>query len=290
MAITVTEPLGPSIYHVLDELIDQPFPVAVARRVAAQVAKGLSYIHSRGVVHGDLHLGNILFRIPNLDLWTPEQVFSYLGEPEKVEIKRHDGQPLTSTTPVYAVHAPLVYKLEPLFLTEDCAIRICDFGEAFHPPAPEKRLHIPVWYAAPEISFQDTAGRWSDIWALACVFYRIFGITELFPSYHGRSDEVLMYAVRALGKLPERWWRGWEKRSIYFAEDGTFQPTDDERWKNYKEKTEDLKSRMGEDLVGLGAGEMVEFEAVLRRMLRFEPEERIEAGEVLRLLPKAWAA
>jgi hypothetical protein len=39
------------------------------------------------------HPGNILFRIPNMDLWTVEQVYPFFGESLKVEIIRLDRQP-----------------------------------------------------------------------------------------------------------------------------------------------------------------------------------------------------
>ncbi|KAL0636725.1 hypothetical protein Q9L58_004333 [Maublancomyces gigas] len=78
----VTEPLGPSLYSVFDVLGGGRLPLDIGRKIAVQVAKGLSYLHTRGV-HGDLHLGNILLRIPGLDLWSPRKSTSISETPKR---------------------------------------------------------------------------------------------------------------------------------------------------------------------------------------------------------------
>lgn len=246
----------------------------------------------------DLHLGNILFRIPGLDLWSPEQVYEYFGNPQKIKIRRLDGQELALTplapAPGYVVRPPSPHKLLPLCLIKACTIQIVDYGEAFFSTGQSiagKCPNTPVWYAAPEILFQDLVGPSSDIWALACVLYNLLGNHKLFKSYDGVRDEVLVEMVRTFGKLPDRWWSRWEKRPDYFAEDGTFQPTSG--FNEAMKKPMDLKARL-EDLVRgsredlLKPEEMVAFEKILRGMLRFEPKERISANEVTQLLPSSW--
>lgn len=47
----VTEPLGPSLYSVYDILGGGRLPLDIGRKIATQVAKGLSYLYTRGVVH-----------------------------------------------------------------------------------------------------------------------------------------------------------------------------------------------------------------------------------------------
>lgn len=182
-----------------------------------------------------------------------------------------------------------------LCLTDTCAIRIADFGEAFISAGqcnPNKRLNTPVWYAAPEVLFQDPVGPPADIWALACLLYHVLGDHELFESYDGLRDEILTQMVRTLGILPERWWCRWEKRSHYFSEDGRFQPVSGFTGPRTK-KILDLNARLKELVRGsqeepLEPQEMVMFEKILQGMLNFEPEKRISADEVVRLLPSTW--
>lgn len=55
----------------------------------------------------DLHPGNVLLQIPDLDSWSEEQILTYYGQPVREEINRMDGLPreLSSELPQYAVVA-----------------------------------------------------------------------------------------------------------------------------------------------------------------------------------------
>ena len=49
----VTEVLGPSINADLEEIYDdEQYPIDIAKNLAAQVMRGVAYLHSCGVVHG----------------------------------------------------------------------------------------------------------------------------------------------------------------------------------------------------------------------------------------------
>ncbi|KAF8542565.1 hypothetical protein BDD12DRAFT_678806, partial [Trichophaea hybrida] len=65
--VDVMDLVGPSTGEVMRCSELSPLPVEVGRQVVAQCAKGLAYLHSIGLVHGDLHPGNIAFALPNLD-------------------------------------------------------------------------------------------------------------------------------------------------------------------------------------------------------------------------------
>lgn len=48
------------------------FPLPTSRAIAAQLAQVLAFFHSQGVVHGDLHTGNVLLRFgPDDDIHSP---------------------------------------------------------------------------------------------------------------------------------------------------------------------------------------------------------------------------
>lgn len=50
------------------------FPKRMAKRILRQVLLGISFLHSHGVIHGDIHTGNILFLAPGLASCTAEEV------------------------------------------------------------------------------------------------------------------------------------------------------------------------------------------------------------------------
>ncbi|KAF8246626.1 kinase-like protein, partial [Wilcoxina mikolae CBS 423.85] len=271
----VNEPLAPSLSSMLEYLEGRRLPSDVSRKVAAQLTQGLSYLHSNGIVHGDLHEGSLLFRIPGMDLWTTEEVHTYLGEPDLVKVTRRDGQPAPPAAPEYIVRPPDPEILIPLCLKDvTCTIQIVNFRDI------PKRLGTPVWFAAPEVLFLDPVGPPSDVWALTCLLYKILSGRRLFTSFNGDQDEVLTEMVRILGNLPDCWWKRWEKRS-----DEIFQPA----FSGHAGDTKtNLHSRLQVLPTSLKPEEMSAFEEMLRGMLRFEPSERISAEQVVQLLPSSW--
>lgn len=50
------------------------FPKWMAKRILRQVLIGICFLHSHGVIHGDIHMGNILFVASNLDSYTVEEL------------------------------------------------------------------------------------------------------------------------------------------------------------------------------------------------------------------------
>lgn len=89
-------------------------------------------------------------------------------------------------------------------MAED-SIRIVDFWEAFlSATCIRKRLHLPVWFAGPEVLFCDPIAPPLDIWALACLLSNISGDRRLFASLDGNRDEGLVEMTRTFGRLPNR--------------------------------------------------------------------------------------
>jgi serine/threonine protein kinase len=101
-------------------------------------------------------------------------------------------------------------------------ICLVDFGEAFqfdNPPKPGN-IGIPFMYRAPEAIFDSTYDQYSEIWALACVLFEMRAGDTLFTSIMGGADEIIQQMVQMKGKLPDSWWKRWDKRSMSFGEDG----------------------------------------------------------------------
>jgi len=283
----VTEVAGPSVGSVRYETAGNKLPVPIARKVASQCVQGLAYLHSCDVVHGDFHLRNVLLAIPGFDSWPVEKVYEHFGNPRKSPVIRMDGGPLTPAAPRYAVRPPNPLRLAKLFLTEDCNIKITDFGEWFLSADAEgpELLNTPIALAAPEIIFCDALSPKVDVWSLACVIFEVLSDHSLFESFFEDCDEVLVEMVRTFGRLPERWWRQWDSRSTFFDDDGMFKPdlgdlTRRARTVDLKERLGQIRRRDGDGQMEL-SGDLDGLEVVLGRMLRYEPEDRIGVEEVV---------
>ncbi|KAF7914558.1 uncharacterized protein EAF01_000964 [Botrytis porri] len=185
---------------------------SVARNVCLQAIHGLNYIHSTGIVHGDVTPANILLQLANIDEWTEEQIYERLGVPQKEEIKNASSKlPVTdSSFPDYTVAAINMKEVNPKWIAND--IVIIDFGIAFLQAAPSLDLGTPKSYCAPEFLFGCYRSVASDIWALGCTIYEIRTGSRLFK-YDGipQRDEMLIAAVRLLGAFPDEWWAGWQE-------------------------------------------------------------------------------
>ncbi|KAK2690859.1 hypothetical protein QWA68_010443 [Fusarium oxysporum] len=78
----------------------------VARSLAVQVIKAVAHVHLRVYAHGDLHLGNLLLRLPaSLNNLSIDQLYAKFGAPKLKPIARLDGsvEPLPTGVPYYAV-------------------------------------------------------------------------------------------------------------------------------------------------------------------------------------------
>ncbi|KAJ9487004.1 hypothetical protein VN97_g6322 [Penicillium thymicola] len=78
----VTEPGMMTLDEAKDASYTRILKLPVARDIAAQVIQAVAFLHHRGVVHADLHAGNILFRLPNsIDELSPEELYQKYGSP-----------------------------------------------------------------------------------------------------------------------------------------------------------------------------------------------------------------
>ncbi|KAF2872815.1 kinase-like domain-containing protein [Massariosphaeria phaeospora] len=273
------------------------FPIKVARALAAKLATAVAFIHSRGFVHGDIHLRNVLVELPStFDELSVQEFRGKYGEPDTVPITRVDGQPLTLNVPAQAV-VPLYLgkKAQEFTLADTHGLLLSDFGEAFS-PATEQRLgrdcNIPLAKRAPEALFEpnEPLSYPSDIWSLGTAIWEILGMKFIF-SESETQDEIVAQQIDVLGShnFPERWRKQWERlgEEQKYAKGAIPQrPTSDrDTWPSLEIAFEEFVQEYRRKREAAGTFEEEETRAILelvRGMLRFRPEERLTIDEVLR--------
>ncbi|KAI1109260.1 kinase domain-containing protein [Nemania sp. NC0429] len=282
----VQEPAGCTIASSKENSSNFMFPAETARSIAAQLIMGVSYVHSRGVCHGDLHLRNFLLRGPDLNHLSPTEI-STRYRLDKTPVQRVDGAGAESHAPPYAVY-PLYIAMPAKKLT-DPIVTISDYGTSFIVSAETTpKLYTPALYLPPEEFFGEPITQAADIWTLGVNLYEALGERPLFETFCWDRDDIVAEMVSTLGPLPTRWWDKWENRKEFFEPDGS--------WiRNMRRIRTPVFRRLRERMWGMGrgktretcqwdvdGGEMRALEELLSGMMAFEPAERPTAEQIVK--------
>lgn len=128
--------------------------------------------------------------------------------------------------------------------------------------------------------------------------WEVMGDGPFMSSFLFNWDEVIADQVDALGPLPQEWWEKWEAKLNEFEENG--QPKGQrEYWSLERRFHMNIQDpRMEEGTEQMDNDESHAFLDMIKGMLRFRPEERLTADQVLRsewmskwalpLVEKAW--
>ncbi|KAJ7276702.1 kinase-like domain-containing protein [Mycena rebaudengoi] len=212
----VTEPV-----ILLENLLELPGIQVNMRSLVRQALEGLSFIHERGIAHGDLYPSNIGVVIPDLDSFSEVDIWDKGGPPTIVPLVAYDPAYDVASFPPYLTHAlnlkELLVSDVPDFTAREPRVRILDLGCAyFAEETPSPPYHTPLPFTPPEIAFPMIAhdnrdapwDRRADIWAMGCTICQIAGGGILFGRFGGPN---LLDAMAALcGGAPADW-------TIYFA-------------------------------------------------------------------------
>ncbi|KAI4234761.1 MAG: hypothetical protein LQ352_008152 [Teloschistes flavicans] len=261
------------------------FPIEVARAISAKVILGVQFLHSSGIIHGDLHKANIMLKIPNVDYHTVDQLYERFGSPDTWRVEREDGKPLDDTVPSYAV--PHMISSKACEEVAESDIIITDFGEAYEVGTESRdTLNTPQHLCPPEMLLRTGAiGMPADIWTLACTLVEIMGDGVLFETFFCDNDEVIAEIISCLGIPPEPVWKAWEKRGEFFTEDGEW-ALNEQREENldgvFRLLEERIATSTKRDGVSLDDEERDAFVRMLRGMLAYEPQHRWKIEDVVR--------
>ncbi|KAK2773823.1 protein kinase domain-containing protein [Colletotrichum kahawae] len=134
------------------------FPLETARAIVAQVIQGLASLHALGIVHGDLHPGNIFLKFRDAEIADRKvsDIYATYGTPEKVPIRKYqtavlDGTPPAPESPPYIVRSIITNSGCDTIALDRAKITVGDFGESWNPGMTTRyELGTPAFYRAPE--------------------------------------------------------------------------------------------------------------------------------------------
>ncbi|KAF7307310.1 Protein kinase [Mycena indigotica] len=264
----VQEFLGPSFALDIERNCGSSYlPESTSSRLVGQLILAVTYLHKRGIAHGDLHAGNLLLCLPSsldpdLDLTTViSNDWMLPSEPSPHK-------------PRYLI-VPISRRLRtPLF--QACmatpSIKLCDFSESYMTDmADPPPLASPGFLLPPEGIFGELphATLASDIWAVAVAIYQV--LTSGCLLFYETDGTVLERMVCTLGKFPEPLWSEWADRAESFDEEGN--PITDTC----------PKSSLRRKAKGWTSDEhkLSALAAMFETMLRYDAERRSPAGDLL---------
>ncbi|KAH8427676.1 uncharacterized protein LDX57_005386 [Aspergillus melleus] len=261
------------------------FQARTARSLIAQLVMAVDYIHSRGIAHGDLHLGNVLLRLPTeFDTLSIEELYGKYGAPSSEPVVRQDGKPLGHNIPHEAILPLWLGKPSEKMTSPEASILLSDFGEAFLASTEDRyESHAPIAFAPPEAVFEPNKPLSfpSDIWTLACSIWSILGQRPLFEEILATQDDITAEQIDVLGGLPLEWWNQWQGRHEYFDEDG--KSRSDRHIRSWEDRFEShiQRPRLEAGIPCVGSEEKTAILDMLRSMLSFRPEMRATARDIL---------
>jgi serine/threonine protein kinase len=231
----------------------------------------------------DIHIANILLRLPDsLDALSIEEFYKRYKEPIGEEVKYKDGRPLPKSVPARCYYpAWLGKKSEDVSLSE-ARILLTDFGVAFSPSQePKCESYTPHPFTPPESVFlpSQPLSFSADIWGLACTLWSLVADSNVFCIWSDSTEKQ----VELLGKLRAEWWERWQATSKRFDPDGARKAKYQYPQRTWDVRFEDCIREPREEakMEGLGAEEREAFLKLLKSMLKYLPEERISAEDVL---------
>ncbi|KAJ5232835.1 hypothetical protein N7468_005791 [Penicillium chermesinum] len=211
----VTEPLGRQVETVLSGLyLDNPAPHSLCRILSIQALQALDYLHQKNIMHGDVHTGNLVFRLTydidndtETDIKAKNTRGNELNDPD-------DPSTLDDRTSITTGDT-------------DANVVLVDLGaSSILADSPSNSYAYPIPYRAPEV-VMDTGSVTSkaDIWALGCVIWRIItGIPLFAPEGWGDMDatnvEQIVMFVERLGPVPETLREAWLDSDNHLTPDG----------------------------------------------------------------------
>ncbi|KAJ3514707.1 hypothetical protein NLJ89_g2229 [Agrocybe chaxingu] len=235
----------------------------VLKRTLKRLLLAIDYLHSVAkIIHTDIQENNILFSIE--------------GDSDLVEFEQQEK---TKPSRRKTVGNRIIFESRDLIPTPDAFGHpmLCDFGEArFMKDAPCLGLIQPRQYRAPEVILDMPWDEKVDIWSIGMMIWDMFYGHNLFD-YRGIEGEPsktyhLAQMVALLGPPPKDFLQRSTTDALceWFDEEG-----------NWKAPIQIPDTSLEEAENRLEGEDKIHFLKFIRRMLKWKPEERSSACELL---------
>ncbi|KAL5882765.1 hypothetical protein ACKVWC_001770 [Pyricularia oryzae] len=263
--VFVLLPLSLCVRALQLQLEDRLFREAIVVMISQSVLHALDYLHTHAkVIHCDVHGGNILLKFSDdsaVSLY--EQVEFNSPSPRKI---CPDGRIIHTSRQIYNSRPTAI-------LCDFSSARICrlDQPQTGLPPMPEQ-------YRPPEVILGMEFGYKIDMWCFAIATFRMLTNRSIFPLY--TEDDPLnearhLAAMQALmGPPPLSFYQKSERAHLYWDDNCEWVgPVD------LFPSTFTLESMLPRPLQGEKAVLFLDF---MNKILRWEPEERLDAASALK--------
>ncbi|KAL8903828.1 MAG: hypothetical protein Q9171_007266 [Xanthocarpia ochracea] len=258
------------------------YPKWMAKRVLTHMLHGIAFLHSRGVTHGDIQPGNLLFSASSLDLVSVEE----LEDDETgavVAVERLDKKADKWAPKYLGISDPVIdyTDLDPEFI-----VKVSDLGAACRVDNVSKDPITPVGLRSPELTLKAPFDHSIDIWSFGCLVFELLTGRPLFAvgrqNMDNCDDDHLLQMIDVLGPLPKHLFSRWSRSSKYFSDNGELinsmidGPPRIHRFEPLENLFRQNKSNeIAEEEEGLVLD-------LLRYVLRYEPKERPSAEDILK--------
>ncbi|KAM0817136.1 putative EKC/KEOPS complex subunit BUD32 [Seiridium cardinale] len=278
----VLEIYGPTLANWRWMIEDDDVVPTNIRSICQQIVKGLGYLHSKDVCHGDLRPHNILMKLKGLEGLSKEEMVEMLGDAEADDIETVSGQGPGPRAPEYWV-LPLSEDWCQKFIVPE--IIIIDFGESYLAKSPRETTGTPTPYAAPEILLSGTyaLGFGSDLWSLGCTIWEAWEGDPMFPRNNSRG--LLRCLEFDLGPLPEPFRSAWRKLK---SQEGQVARNKDQEISDISPLTwdiDDLNKRKTQTIDGTGYSDILEAQIARKINIQKGKADRLPPLEELQASP-----
>ncbi|KIY62911.1 kinase-like protein [Cylindrobasidium torrendii FP15055 ss-10] len=256
------------------------------RKLCRDITMGLAALHEQGIVHGDLHSGNVGIALPTLNNHSLANLLDHYNQPDATVVlptkdpENPGALPHYLVSPISVIDYLAEKEKDPPFFDMPLQAQIMDLGNAIIADEQAFPACTPAAVCAPEIMFgrvvhPEESGspstRASDVWSLACTIYEIVSGASLFH-FASPNNTLLGKMATICGEIPDEWRSYWESQDKLRNMDISPEVAEAE-WKLRLSFLIEPGSMPTED-------DIKELFAMLRSMLAIDPARRPSAAEV----------
>ncbi|KAF1918241.1 kinase-like domain-containing protein [Ampelomyces quisqualis] len=261
------------------------YPKWLSKKILLHSLRGLSFLHSNGIVHGDMQPGNMLFSAQDI-CTVDEDELAQDEETTAIPLQRLDGKTDRWAPKNLYLQQSLHDRVK---LTPQLLVKLSDLGSAFWQTQPPTSTVTPVALRAPELILRQPFGPAIDIWSFGCLMFEFLTGRTLFAlmmlshdekEQNDTDDDHLIQLNDILGPLPDSMMRAWPRARKWYTQDRhRLQP-----YSNDPPYIHDALDKLFADHKSpeISDEESAVVLALIRQILDFDPQKRPSAHALLK--------